>query len=172
MQVTLDQEQWDVPHHLTIGEVLADLTEKAHARARLITTLTVDQRRLTDRDLDATFLGEQIGKFGTIHAISQSMTDVMRGAERSVRQYAAILRDDALSLAAQFRYGEERTASLDAWLGRLADYLEFIEGHPTPDAGHTALRQWVTELLEARTTRDTIRMADLLEYELAPRLER
>lgn len=172
MQVTLDQEQWNVSHHLTIGEVLADLTEKAHARARLITTLTVDQRRLTDRDLDAAFLGEKIDKFGTIHAISQSVTDVMQGAERSVRQYAAMLRDDALALAAQFRLGDEQTGALDAWLGRLADYLEFIEGHSSSGAGPKALGQWIAELLEARTTRDTIRMADLLEYELAPRLER
>ena len=171
MQVTLDQEQWNVSHNLTIGEVLADLSEKAHARARLITTLTVDQRRLTDRDLDEAFLGEKIDKFGTIHAISQSMADVMHGAERSVRQYAAMLRDDAFALAAQFRLGEERTGAFDAWLGRLADYLEFLEGHSARGTGQNSLGRWVTELLEARTTRDTIRMADLLEYELAPRLE-
>ncbi|MDQ1291987.1 MAG: hypothetical protein QG615_1797, partial [Nitrospirota bacterium] len=58
MHVTLDQDHWEVADAMTLGEVLAVISEKSHARARLITSLTVDQRTITDRDLDPAFLGE------------------------------------------------------------------------------------------------------------------
>jgi hypothetical protein len=171
MHVTLDQDHWEVADAMTLGEVLADISEKSHARSRLITSLTVDQRTITDRDLDPAFLGEPIARFAHLTATSQTMDDVMRGAAQSIQQYATLLRSDARELAAEFRRGEERLTSLDAWLGKLADYIELVEsGHRIPPS-NKALTPWVQELLDARTTRDVIRLADLLEYELIPRLE-
>lgn len=171
MHVTLDHDHWEVASNVTLGEVLADISEKAHARSRLITSLTVDQRRITDRDLDATFLAEPIGQFARLQAFSHAMAEVVHGAEGSIRRYAALLRDDARALAARFRLGDESVTRLDAWLGQLADYLEFVETLSTPPAPDRALSPWVQELLQARAARDLVHLADLLEYELAPRLE-
>ena len=67
--------------------------------------------------------------------------------------------------------GEERLASLDAWLGKLADYIELVESGRRTAPSSKALTPWVQELLEARAERDVVRLADLLEYELIPRLE-
>lgn len=171
MHVTLDQDHWEVATAMTLGEVLADISEKSHARSRLITSLTVDQRTITDRDLDPAFLGEPIARFSRLTATSQTMDDVMRGAAQSIQQYATLLRSEARELAAEFRMGEERLTLLDAWLGKLADYIELVEsGHRSPSPNR-ALTPWVQELLDARTARDLIRLADLLEYELLPRLE-
>lgn len=171
MHVTLDQDHWEVATAMTLGEVLADISEKSHARSRLITSLTVDQRTITDRDLDPAFLGEPIARFSRLTATSQTMDDVMRGAAQSIQQYATLLRSEARELAAEFRMGEERLTLLDAWLGKLADYIELVEsGHRSPSS-NSALTPWVQELLDARTARDLIRLADLLEYELLPRLE-
>lgn len=171
MRVMLDQEQWDVVNQSTLGEVLAEISEKAHARARLITSLTVDQRTITDRDLDAALLGEPTAKYGQVRASSRSMNEVMQGAEDSIRRYGALLRDDARRLATHFRLGVESVAALDAWLGQLADYIEFIESSPTASASSRELPVWVPELLQARADRDLVRLADVLEYELAPRLD-
>lgn len=171
MHVTLDQEQWDVVTQSTLGDVLADITEKAHARARLITALTIDQRTITDRDLDAAFLGEPAAKYRQLRASSRSMHDVMQGAEETLRRYAMLLRDEARRLGTQFRLGAESFAALDAWLGQLADYIEFVESSPAASAGSRELPVWVQELLRARAAQDLVRLADVLEYELAPRLE-
>lgn len=171
MHVTLDQDQWEVVNTISLGEVLADLSEKAHARSRLITSLTLDQRTITDRDLDPAFLGEPIGQYGRIQATSQTMEEVMRGATSTIHQYTALLRQEAQELATQIRLGEERLTSLDAWLGKLADCLELLESKEAPLPPDRAMTPWVQALLEARAERDLVRVADLLEYELAPRLE-
>ena len=171
MHVMLDQDQWEVANGLSLGEVLADISEKAHARSRLITSLTVDQRSITDRDLDSVFLGEPIARFTRIQAISQTMDEVMRGASSTIQHYAGLLRTEAQELATHIRMGDERLTALDAWLGRLADYLELVESKPGKMHPDRAMTPWVQALLDARAQRDLIRMADLLEYELAPRLE-
>lgn len=171
MHVMLDQDQWEVVNMASLGEVLADLSEKAHARSRLITSLTLDQRVITDRDLDPELLGESISRFARIRAVSQTLDDVMRSATPTIQQYAALLRNEAQELAAHIRLGEERLTLLDAWLGRLADYLELLEAQPATAGSHGALTHWVQALLDARALRDLIGVADLLEYEVAPRLE-
>jgi len=171
MHVMLDQDQWDVVNELSLGEVLADISEKAHARSRLITSLTVDQRTITDRDLDSAFLGEPVARFTRLQAVSQTMDEVMRGAAATIQHYADLLRKEALDVASHIRMGDERLASLDAWFGKLADYLELIESNPAKTMSDRAMTPWVQALLEARTQRDLIRVADLLEYELAPRLD-
>ena len=171
MHVMLDQDQWEVANGLSLGDVLADISDKAHTRSRLITSLTVDQRTITDRDLDPAFLGESIARFTQLKAISQTMDEVMHGATSAIQQYAALLRNEAQELASQIRMGDERLTSLDAWLGKLADYLELVESNPAKADPDQAMTPWVRALLEARAQRDLIRVADLLEYELAPRLE-
>ena len=108
MLVTLDQEHWEIADAKTLGDVLADISEKSHARSRLITSLTVDHRPITDRDLDPAFLSEPIGRFSQLTATSQTIDDVMRGAAQSIQQYATLLRSEARELAREFRMGEER----------------------------------------------------------------
>lgn len=171
MHVMLDQDQWEVVNGLSLGDVLADISEKAHARSRLITSLTVDQRTITDRDLDPLFLGEPIARFTHLQAVSQTMDEVMRGATSTIQQYADLLRNEAQELASHIRMGDERLTSLDAWLGKLADYLELMESKQAKPHPDRAMTPWVQGLLEARARRDFIHVADLLEYELAPRLE-
>lgn len=171
MHVTLDQDHWEVDNASTLGDVLADISDKSHARSRLITAVTVDRRAITDRDLDPAFLAEPTARFTQLTATSQTMDDVLRGAAQSIQQYATLLRSEARELAAEFRMGEERLASLDAWLGKLADYIELVESGLRTSPPNKALTPWVQELLNARTARDVIRLADMLEYELIPRLE-
>lgn len=171
MHITLDQDHWEIATATTIGEVLAEISEKSHARSRLITSLTVDQRTITDRDLDPAFLREPISHFSHVVATSQTLDDVMRGAAQSIQQYATLLRSEARDLATEFRMGDERLTALDIWLGKLADYIELVESGPRTAQPQKALTPWVQELLVARSSRDMIRLADLLEYEMIPRLE-
>lgn len=173
MHVTLDHENWEVGTGLTLGEVLADVSERAHARARLVTSLTVDQRALTDRDIDAALLAEPTTRFTRLTATSQTMQDILRAAQGSAHRYAEELRAEGLPLVRAFRSGQPHVNRVDAWLGKLADYLELTEGGrgtpPTPDADRP-LSSWVQALVEARGAHDIVLMADLLEYEILPRL--
>jgi hypothetical protein len=174
MLVTLDQEQWEAGVEATVGDVLADVSERAEAQARIVTSLRLDQRTITDRDLDPEFLREASGKFSRLTALSQSMQALMESALQTAARYAHDLQAEGQIIASAFRTGRSQMGALDLWLGKLADYLELVEGgrafRRTGD-GERPLSAWVRELLDARTGQDLVLMADLLEYEILPRLQ-
>ena len=173
MQITLDQDHWEVDAPLTMEHVLTEVSERAHARARIVTKLQLDHRTITDRDLDPAFLAESVVRFRQLTAMSQPMPELIRAAEGSVRKYAETLRTEGTALLSPLRFGPLPLAAFDAWLGRLADYIEFVDGAPASlQAGTKAsVVPWVQQLLEARETQDWVRLADLLEYEIVPRLD-
>lgn len=174
MHVTLDQDQWEAGVGSTIGDVLADLSERAQARSRIVTSLRLDQRAITDRDLHAEFLCEVSGKFTRLTATSQSVQELLLSARQAAARYAQDLRVEGNTIASAFRAGRSQMSALDLWLGKLADYLELEErGWKSRHTGEDELplSTWVQELLTARNGRDLVRMADLLEYEILPRLD-
>lgn len=169
MQVILDEERWEAADQNTLGQVLAELSEKAHGLARMVTSLTLDQRTITDRDLEPALLDQSVGQYRQLQASSCSMGEVRGNAEQAIRRYAGLLRMEACALANRLRRGEQAMGALDAWCGQFADYLEFLDGGPSSKETQT-LSVWVQELLKARADRDPVRLADVLEYELAPML--
>lgn len=173
MHITLDEEQWESGTHLTLGDVLAEVSERAHAQARLVTSLRLDQRPITDRDLDPLFLAEPVSRFAQLAAQSQSMPAIIESAQSSILKFGEELRTEGRAVAAPLRYSAESLSPLDLWLGKLADYLELVEGKPgaSPDGAPRAVLPWIKELLDARAARDGVRMADILEYEVLPVLE-
>jgi hypothetical protein len=174
MQIMLDQDQWEVDAPLTMEHVLTEVSERAHARARIVTKLQLDQRTITDRDLDPAFLAESVARFRQLTAVSQPMPELMRAAEGSIRKYAETLRAEGTALLSPLRFGPWPLSGLDAWLGQLADYLEFVDGtSATMETGarSSTLAPWVQQLLEARAVRDLVCVADLLEYEILPQLD-
>ena len=91
-----------------------------------------------------------------------------------MRKFTETLRADGTALIPKLRFGPSPLSSLDAWLGRLADYLEFVDQAlivMRAGTGASALAPWVQQLLEARAAQDMVRLADLLEYEILPRLD-
>lgn len=172
MQIRMDEEQWSVDDQVRVAEVLAQISNRAHARGRLVTALSMGGRPMTDRDLVPSVLDRSVDQFGAVQAWTQSLDDVMRSADSTVRRYAAVLATDAQALVAGLRSGTTFAGGVDSWLGRLADYLELIEGKREGAPAHEALHPWVVRLLDARTAGDTVMVADLLEYEVLPRLAR
>lgn len=173
MRVMLDQDQWEIGATATLGDVLADISDRAQARSRIVTSVRLDQRVISDRDLDSGFLGQSTERYSRLTAISQSTQEIVRSARDSADQYAHILHEEGIALARSFRSGQFQVATLDLWLGKLADYLELVEGAGAVfDGSREAkpLSAWVRDLLDARAGRDSVRMADLLEYEILPRL--
>jgi len=78
MQITLDQDHWEVDAPLTMENVLTEVSERAHARARIVTKLQLDHRTITDRDLDPAFLAESVAQFRQLTAVSRPMPDLIR----------------------------------------------------------------------------------------------
>ena len=174
MRIMLDQDHWIVDAPLTMEHVLTEVSERAHARARIVTKLQLDHRAITDRDLDPAFLAESVARFRQLTAVSQPMQELVQAAEGSMKKYAETLRAEGATLVPRLRFGPPSLSALDAWLGQLADYLEFIDGASVTmqaGAGASTVAPWVQRLLEARGARDHILLADLLEYEILPRLE-
>lgn len=173
MQIMLDQDHWEVKAPLTMEHVLTEVSERAHARARIVTKLQLDQRTITDRDLDPAFLAESVVRFRQLTAVSQPMPELIQAAEGSIRKYGETLRTEGAALLSPLRFGPWPLSALDAWLGQLADYIEFVDSTSATmetGTGGSDVAPWVQQLLEARAARDLVRIADLLEYEIFPRL--
>ncbi|MEK6801141.1 MAG: hypothetical protein AABZ34_00535 [Nitrospirota bacterium] len=173
MHITLDGEQWQMPDDTSLINALAVLSDKAHAQHRIVTSLTVGGRAISDRDLDPAFLNQRGQDVGEVAGRSQSLHAIITDAKQAIDRFAAQLRADGLVLLGPLRSGTGQVGTIDTWLGRLADYTEMLEaGHAQGVEGlsSAALLPWIQELLGARTTADPIRVADLLEYELLPRL--
>lgn len=106
-------------------------------------------------------------------AVSQSLHTIIADAKQAIERFAAQLCVDGQGLLAPLRSGAAHVRCIDAWLGRLADYTEMLEAGRTQGVSGLSsgpLLPWIEELLGARTGADPIRVADLLEYELLPRL--
>jgi hypothetical protein len=173
MRVTLDQDQWETGSAATLGEVLAEVSDRAQEQSRIVTSLQLDHRAISDRDFDIGFLGEPAKNFSMLTAVSASRQDIVRSARHSAERYAQVLHEEGKALGWSFRAGHFQVAKLDLWLGKLADYLELLEGTGTAlISGRDAkpLSAWVRDLLDARAGQDIVMMADLLEYEIIPRL--
>ena len=173
MHITLDGEQLQLPNDTSLMQALGVLSDKAHAQHRIVTSLTVGGKAVSDRDLDPAFLNQRGQDVGLIVAQSQSLHTIIRDAKHAIDRFAAQLRVDGEALLAPLRSGTGQVGTIDAWLGRLADYTEMLEaGQAQGVAGLSSapLLPWIQELLGARTFADPIRVADLLEYELLPLL--
>lgn len=173
MNVILDDEQWQAATNTTLGDILADLSDRAHAKSRIVTTMTLDQCRITDRDLDQQFLQESTTRYSDLRATSSTQQDILKAAHGSIVQYQELVIQEGMTLVTQFRIGIENLAALDLWLGKVADMLELMENDgfkQTSGRQAQSTAGWIDELLTARSLRDLVRMADLLEYEIVPRL--
>jgi hypothetical protein len=173
MDITLDEERWHLPDDTSLMEALAQVSDKAQQKGCLVTSLSIGGKRVTDRDLDPSFLAQSGSAVATIEAASRSLRSLMVDAAATMRRFSEELKHDGEALIGPLRAGRGGFMALDAWLGRLADYAEMREagrrqGVPEMDAAD-ALR-WIQELIEARQAADSVRLADILEYELLPTL--
>jgi hypothetical protein len=173
MDITLDQECWQLPDETSVMEALAQISDKAERKGCFVTSLTVAGRPVTDRDLDPSFLARKGSDAPRIVAASQSLRAIMSAAAPTVTRFAAELKTDGERIIAPLRGGRPSFTALDGWLGRLADYAEIIAAGKAAgiegQSGATML-PWIQELLDARQAADSVRVADILEYELLPRL--
>lgn len=174
MNIQLDSEQWQAGSTATLGDILADLSERAHARSRIVTTVMLDSRRITDRDIDPHLLQQASANYRQLIATSATQQEILESAHGAIERYRSVVVEEGTSLANQFRMGVQDLSSFDAWLGKVADAVEIIENGQKPAGTRSqqehAIAGWIEELLAARHIRDTVRMADLLEYEILPRI--
>jgi hypothetical protein len=173
MHITLDEEQWELPDDTSLMEALASISDKAHAKHRLVTSLTIGGKTISDRDLVPAWLTQKVNSVGPVQATSQSLHSIITDAKRAIDRFAVQLRADGELLLTSLRSGTGQVGSIDAWLGRLADYTEMLEAGQTQGVAglsSSLLLPWIQELLAARSCADAVRAADLLEYELLPRL--
>ena len=169
MHITLDDDQWVAATDASLGEVFAELSERAHAKARIVTTMTLDRRRLTDRDIEPRLLQEPSAKFDNLVATSLTQEEIIQASRGTIDRYRDLIVQEGRALVGQLRLGSQDLSLMDRWLGKVADLLELI-GNNAADSDVKAIAGWIEELLGARYLGDTIRMADLLEYEILPRL--
>ncbi len=173
MQVQLDEETWEMSDTVKLEEVIARVSDAAHARGCLVTNLTVGLQSFTDRDLVPAVLLQEAGPLGKVVATSQPMQSIVESGAQSAQEFGAGLKTDGESLVRAFRRGEKRLRQLDEWFGRLADYVEWAELSRTvgvSKASPDSIVNWLDLMIGARERGDTVELADLLEFEIVPRL--
>ena len=173
MRITLDQDQWDVREDQLVGEVLAQVSDRARARQRLVTSLRLGGRPITDRDLIPTLLAKSLKEVGPIEAISKDVTIVVGSARSAMIRLAAILEAEAHGFLLPLRTRGTIPTALDRWFGLLADYLELFQTAAEVNSSGGELKafaSWIQELLDARSLKDPVRIADILEFEILPQL--
>lgn len=174
MLVQLDEKTWEVSDTDRLEEVLADLSDRAQAQGRLVTQLVVGDQPMTDRELVPQTLAKAANMFGRIAAKSERMDSILQNSEETARKFGHQIRMIAQQLVEDFRQGRSGIRSLDQWFGQIADYLEWA--HIQQSVGGSSpkepqdLSHWVNELMNARKNMDDVRVADMLEYEIIPRL--
>ena len=174
MQVQLDEEIWEMNDNMRLEEVLANLSDRAQAKGRLVTQLTVGNKKMTDRELVFPTLSQVAGTFGSIAAKSEALEHIVQHSSETAKNFGQQLHHQAQDLVSDFRQGRGVLRVLDQWFGQIADYLEWEQIHQSvetdkPDTSE-GLWYWVNELMNARTGQDKVRIADILEYEVIPRL--
>ena len=173
MHIKLDDEQWIAPQEATLRDIFAELSERAFAKSRIVTTMMLDHRRITDRDIDAQLLQKPSSGFSDLVATSSTQQDILETARGSIKQYCEQVVEEGNGLVSYLRSGTLDVAVLDRWLGKVADILELMKHGRLDSTGGSDLQAtagWIEKLLGARQVRDTVQMADLLEYEILPRL--
>lgn len=173
MRITLDHDQWDVSDDQPVSEVLTQVSDRAYAGHRLVTSLKLGGRPITDRDLQPMLLSKLLKEVGPIDACSQDIPEIMANAAPAITRFASTLKAEAQGFLTPLRMHGIIPSALDRWFGQLADYMEFIQadGQGSPAGGELqALASWIQELLDARSIQDPVRMADLLEFEVIPYL--
>jgi len=172
--VQLDEETWEVSNTIRLEEVLANLNDRAEAQGRLVTQLTVDNQPMTDRELVPLTLARVASSFGTITAKSEQMDSIIEHSEETGKKFGQQICLCAQQLVGDLRQGKGVMRQLDQWFGQMADYLEWVQVQQSIMGSQPNKQQdlsyWVNELMKARENLDDVRMADMLEYEVIPRL--
>ena len=173
MRVQLDHDRWEMEDTARLEEVLADLSDRAQAKGRLVTKLTAANRPMTDRELVPQTLSQPAKLFDPIQALSERMDTIIQQSEGSAKRFVNHINLDAQDLVEGFRMGRPSLQALDRWFGQMADYVEW--GHLHAQVGlsggnASTLNEWVEKLMTARKTQDQVRIADILEYEIIPLL--
>jgi len=174
MLVQLDNDTWEISDTDRLEEVLANLSDRAEAQGRLVTELIVGNRPMTDRELVPPTLCKVASSFGSISAKSEPMAGIVQHAGETGKKFGQHLRSQAQQVVEDFRQGRGAMQQLDQWFGQIADYLEWVEIQRSVSGSQSKesqdLSYWVNELLNARKNLDNVRIADMLEYEVLPRL--
>ena len=173
MRITLDQDQWDVSDDQSVSEVLMQVSDRAHARHRLVTSLKLGGSPITDRDLQPLLLSKLLKEVGPVDACSQNIPEIITNAAPAIARFSSTLKAEAQGFLTPLRASGIIPSALDRWFGQLADYVELLHSAgPGSLAGGDlqAFSSWIQELLDARSIQDPVRVADILEFEILPYL--
>jgi len=174
MLVQLDEETWEVSDTVRLEEVLANLSDRAQSQGRLVTELNVGNRPMTDRELVPPTLAKVASTFGSIAAKSERVESIVQHSGESGKKFGQQLRSQAQRVMEDFRQGRGVMRQLDQWFGQIADYLEWVQIQQSVNGSQPndpqGLAYWVKKLMIARQSSDEVMVADMLEYEVIPRL--
>lgn len=181
MDIFLDGKAIQVQHApvRTVGDLVQHLCNLPEFEYRYVEMVTVDGLELHDWQGNS---GVELPKNAQIHVTSQSLAELIGAALQSAKEYLPRL--DAGGVRAATLLQEGRESEAFELVGQLVEGLEWYSeflgkvGQLLPQEERrasgrlTALGAVMDQMLQSWEGRDHTLLADLLEYELSPELQK
>jgi|GEM_PF-1089945 len=190
MNITIDGAPSEMPpgQHETLGDVYSQLVATAAESGRVVAAIEIDGKAIpAGRIWD--LKSQPVAEVGTLGLTTRDTKEMVREMMASTRDHVTLLISETEKTATMFRVGNELGAqerfaqcasglqwflkALDALRGFLElDYAAIRMDQASVGANFEELIPLVDNVLDAQAEGDSIQLADLMEYELAPKMRK
>lgn len=172
----VESDGWSIR---TVGQLMRNLDNLPQLSNRLIESVVVDGIELQDWEANSAV---KLPEDAHIHVKTQTVVELLASAVKSAKEYLPRLDDGAVRAASLLQEG--RTPEAFRLVGQLVEglqwYTEFVgslaalmpQEEPRASERLTELGNVMAELLQSWEGQDHTLLADLLEYELSPQMQR
>jgi len=188
MNITIDHAPREMPpgHQKTLGEVYSQLVKTSAVAGRVVTAIEIDGKAIpAGRIWELT--DQSIEEVQTLELTTRDSKEMVKEMMVSTRDHVSLLISETEKAATMFRVGNELGAqerfgkcasglqwflkALDALCGFVdLDYAVMPMGKTSVGANFEELIPVVDQVLQAQAEGDSIQIADLMEYELVPKM--
>lgn len=190
MNITINGAPYEMTmeHHATLGQVYKQLISSLTESGMVVAGIEVNGEAIPGGkiwDLSS----QSVTEIQTLDLITRQTAEMVHEAFVSANQHLQLLISETEKTATMFRVGEELGAqdrfgkcvsglqwflkALDALRGMMElDYANMAVGGVSVEVTIQEFVPMMDEILEAQAENDAILLADLLEYELVPKLNR
>jgi len=190
MNITIDGALREMPpgQHKTLGDVYSQLVATAADSGRAVAAIEIDGKAIpAGRIWDLT--SQPIAELRTLELTTRDTREMVKEMMASTRDHVSLLISETEKAATMFRVGNELSAqerfakcasglqwflkALDALRGFLElDYAAMPMDQTSVGANFEELIPVVDRVLDAQAEGDSIQLADLMEYELVPKMRK
>lgn len=168
----------------TVGELMNAVEEGMKTTRRFVFELWIDGERMEEwRKSD--FLEEPISRFTDLDLKTESVETLALEGVDMVQEYVSVIKENIVECVKGLRVGEDVEHLLTSIMEGIVEVVKTTDSllkgvekyeialfKETPIIYYKPLLKYLETIVDAANTADSIALADILEYELSPFLEK